>query len=395
MLNVVSGIMLTLVGVGTLYLCILAVASLHNHRAGLFQLPRHRFAIAIPAHNEEVVIGNTVSVLHRLDYPKALYDTFVVADHCTDRTAEIVRNHGAFCYERGEGPKGSKGAALAWLLQRIFDIDAAYDAVVIFDADTRVDAAFLRVMDTRLARGDQVIQGRHCISNPGSGWFAALAWAMMMVDNRFQNQGRANLNWSAKLMGDSVCIRADLLKGLGWSSTGLTEDLEFRLRLLLEGVRVRYEPAAVGCGEAPASWTAARSQRARWLRGSFEAKRKYGWTLLRRGLQYRDLASLDGAAQCLLPVYSTLTLISVVVLIVHLALWSSSVPGLIYSWAAVTFLLSLYPLLGLALEKAPIKAYLVILSGPMFILWRTWLSLVSRFGGKPLTWARTERDARV
>jgi hypothetical protein len=49
----------------------------------------------------------------------------------------------------------------------------------------------------------------------------------------------------------------------------------------------------------------------------------------------------------------------------------------------------LYPLIGLALERAPFKAYLVILTGPIFILWRIWLSLVTRFGTKRIVWVRT------
>jgi hypothetical protein len=42
------------------------------------------------------------------------------------------------------------------------------------------------------------------------------------------------------------------------------------------------------------------------------------------------------------------------------------------------------------LEKAPFKAYLAILSGPFFILWRTWLALAARFGSKPVIWIRTD-----
>jgi hypothetical protein len=52
--------------------------------------------------------------------------------------------------------------------------------------------------------------------------------------------------------------------------------------------------------------------------------------------------------------------------------------------------LLIYPLVGLALERAPFRAYIAILLGPYFILWRTWLALNSRFGGKQVTWIRTE-----
>jgi hypothetical protein len=48
-----------------------------------------------------------------------------------------------------------------------------------------------------------------------------------------------------------------------------------------------------------------------------------------------------------------------------------------------------YPLIGLALERAPLKAYLAILAGPFFIVWRTWLALTARFGRRPVVWIRT------
>jgi len=54
-----------------------------------------------------------MATLRQMDYAADLYDANVVADHCTDATAERARAMGAFCFERQEGPRGSKAAALA------------------------------------------------------------------------------------------------------------------------------------------------------------------------------------------------------------------------------------------------------------------------------------------
>ncbi|PWH19834.1 MAG: glycosyl transferase [Ardenticatenia bacterium] len=390
LLLTLSGLAWALVALGVGYHWLLAWGSLRRKDISLPATPTHRFAVLIPAHNEEAVIGRTLDRLHSQRYPRQLYDVFVVADHCTDGTATLAREYGAMCYERSVPPRGSKGAALAWLIARVFQTGVPYDALVIFDADTQVDADFLRVMDARLAQGDRVVQGQHRISNPGAGWFAALIWAMFMIDNRFQNLGRSNLGFSAKIMGDSICFRADLLRQLGWGTTGLTEDFEMGLRLLLEGVRVVYEPAAVGCGEAPPTWTAARAQRARWLRGAAEAKSRYGWRLLREGVRRRDFAMLEGAARSLLPVYSTLALVSLLGTLVHLAFFVRSGIVLTGLWALLVVLLGVYPFFGLLLERAPLRAYAAILAGPLFIFWRTWLSLRARYGRRPVQWVRTE-----
>ena len=354
--------------------------------------PSTRFLIVIPAHNEAGVIRATVSRLIAIHYPVDLFSIHIIADHCADNTAEVARHAGAVVHERNEGPRTGKGAALSWLFQRILEREQC-DAVVIFDADTRVDPEFLRVMDWRLAQGDQVIQGQHIICNPNEGWFPALTWAMFLIDNRFQNLGRSNLGWSAKNMGDSICFRVDVLLQLGWGE-GLTEDYHLRHKLLLNGIRIAYEPAAIGYGEAPITWSRARAQRARWLRGTHDTSQQYVKHLIVEGMKRRNLAMLDGALQASFPSYSTLSLLVLIILAIQVPIdyfiESIFLWPLMGAWAAMIVTLLIYPLVGLALERAPVRAYIAILLGPYFILWRTWLALISRFGGKQVTWIRTD-----
>lgn len=354
--------------------------------------PSTRFMIVIPAHDEAGVIGGTVSRLRAIDYPADLFSIHIVADHCSDDTADAARQAGAVAHERNEGPRTGKGAALSWLFEKVLG-QVSCDAVVIFDADTRVDPAFLRIMDRRLVQGEQVIQGQHVISNPHQGWFPALTWAMFLIDNRFQNLGRANLGWSAKNMGDSICFRVEILRQLGWGE-GLTEDYHLRHKLLLSGNRIAYEPAAKGYGEAPITWSRARAQRARWLRGTRDSSRTFLKRLLVEGLKKRNFALLDGALQASLPSYSTLSLLVLLLLVIQIPIAylaeSTSLWRLLGAWTAVLVVLTIYPLVGLALERAPLRAYIAILLGPYFILWRTWLALISRLQGKQVTWIRTE-----
>jgi cellulose synthase/poly-beta-1,6-N-acetylglucosamine synthase-like glycosyltransferase len=375
------------------YLLLLALSSWRSiqYREITEPQPSQRFAIVVPAHNEESVIGHTVTQLRNLDYPGSLFDIHIIADYCNDKTAVTAQAAGAFVHERSEGPRAGKGAALSWLFRKILT-DNRYDAIVIFDADTRGDPNFLRVMDSCLARGAQVVQGQHIISNPEGGWFPALTAAMFLVDNRFQNLGRSNLGWSAKNMGDSICFRAEVLRQTGWGE-GLTEDYQLRQRLLLEGIKIIYEPRVKGYGEAPLSWQQARAQRARWLRGTRDASQHFARRLLIEGVRHRDGALLDGALQAYFPSYSTLTLISMTLLILQFMVNWLIQPlfplVLVAMWGLVAGLLFLYPLFGLALEGAPGRAYLAILSGPFYILWRTWLAFASRFSGKQIVWIRT------
>ncbi len=372
------------------YLYILAIASLKTARPYQKSSKYLRFAIAIPAHNEALVIGKTVTAIINANYPPDLLDVYVVADHCTDGTAQTAHLAGAICFERQDGERGGKGSALSWLLMRIFEKQKDYQAVAIFDADTQVDPGFLRIMNDRLSAGANVVQGNHIIRNPEDGWFPALAWAMFLIDNRFQNLGRTNLGLSAKNMGDSICFQSGVLRWFGWGK-GLTEDYAFRQKLLLEGYRIEYEPNAFGYGYAAVNWGEARAQRARWLRGTYTSSRQSAKKMLVRGLKRRDPNLIDGALQAYLPSYSTLTLITTIITLLtwllHSWLWS----WLPLAWTALLVLLFIYPLLCLAFERAPLRAFLVILTGPVFILWRTWLGISSRFFKREVAWKRTPR----
>jgi cellulose synthase/poly-beta-1,6-N-acetylglucosamine synthase-like glycosyltransferase len=198
-------------------------------------------------------------------------------------------------------------------------------------------------------------------------------------------------------MGDSICFRRDVLRQIGWGE-GLTEDYQLRQRLLLEGIKIGYEPAAVGCGEAPRTWRQARAQRERWLRGTYDASQKLAQRLLSEAIKQRDLALLDGAIQAKFPSYSTLTMISIPLLLIQLLVNWLIGPifptWLIGAWIVVVAILFIYPFIGLALEKAPLKAYLIIVSGSFYIIWRTWLAVTARYGRKSVQWIRTDHGEK-
>src|SRR4051794_18502590 len=82
----------TVLGAIEAYLMLLSVASL-GKRAPLTGVPNRlrRFAILIPAHDEEVVLPSTLRSLEKLEYPLEAFDIHVIADNCRDSTADIVR----------------------------------------------------------------------------------------------------------------------------------------------------------------------------------------------------------------------------------------------------------------------------------------------------------------
>src|SRR5918912_609980 len=101
-----------------LYLDMLSVAAMLWRRAPNPSSPRHRFAILVPAHNEEQLLPRLLRSINALDFPRALYDTHVVADNCSDRTAAVAAAAGAIAHERHDAHLRGKGYALRWLVHR-------------------------------------------------------------------------------------------------------------------------------------------------------------------------------------------------------------------------------------------------------------------------------------
>ena len=143
---------------------------------------KHKFMAIIPAHNEEAVVGNLVESLKNQDYPKDLYDIYVIADNCTDNTAQVAREKGAIVYERFDSEKKTKGYALQWFLQQKIQENAPYDAFFVFDADNIVDKGFIKAMNKKLCQGEDVVQGYRDIKNPTDSWvtagYAIFYWTM-------------------------------------------------------------------------------------------------------------------------------------------------------------------------------------------------------------------------
>ena len=72
---------------------------------------QHRYAVLICARNEEAVIADLLGSLRGQTYPQEKLKVFVMADNCTDATAQIVRNAGATVYERFDTERVGKGGA--------------------------------------------------------------------------------------------------------------------------------------------------------------------------------------------------------------------------------------------------------------------------------------------
>ena len=254
----------------------------------------HKFMAIIPAHNEEAVVGNLIESLKNQNYNKELYDIYVIADNCTDRTAQVARDAGAIVYERFDPEKKTKGFALDWFIKQKIQENADYDALCVFDADNIVDKNFIKNMNKKLCQGEDVVQGYRDIKNPTDSWitsgYALFYWTM----HRFYHLARYNVGLSPLLNGTGFMVRFDVLKPDGWQTKTLTEDIEFSLQRIIKGKKLGWATDAIVYDEQPVGFKQSWSQRSRWTVGHMQCIKEYTKSLAKAIKDKKTMMNVDG-----------------------------------------------------------------------------------------------------
>ena len=262
---------------------------------------QRRYALIVAAHNEEVVIANLLESLKKLDYPKDLYDVFVIADNCTDKTAKIARAHGVNVFERNDKENRGKGYALEWMFDKLYKMEVKYDAISVFDADNLVAKDFLKEINAKMNDGYKVVQGYLDSKNPEDSWIAAAYSIAFWSQNRLYQLARTNLGLSNQIGGTGFAIDINILKTLGWGATCLTEDLEFSCKLILNGERVGWAHDAVIYDEKPLTLKQSWVQRRRWMQGFADVASRFFFKLLKKAVKDMDIRAFDCALYVIQP----------------------------------------------------------------------------------------------
>jgi cellulose synthase/poly-beta-1,6-N-acetylglucosamine synthase-like glycosyltransferase len=307
-----SRILTYIVYIITLYYLSISFFGLWRRKENKEVEPKKSFALVVAAHNEEIVIGDIIESLKKVEYPKELYDIFVIADNCTDKTALKARKKGAIVYERLNKAKRGKGYALEWMFDKIFKMKKKYDAVAIFDADNLVHRNFLNEMNKKLCEGYKVVQGYLDTKNPEDTWITGSYSIAFWTCNRMFQLARSNVGLSGQLGGTGFCIDTEILKELGWGATCLTEDLEFTCKLVLHGYKVGWAHDAIIYDEKPLTLSQSWWQRKRWMQGFADVSSRYFLKLVKKSLLSFSFVALDCAFYSIQPIVIILIGISAI-----------------------------------------------------------------------------------
>jgi hypothetical protein len=363
--------------------------------------PRHRFVILVPAHNEERLIADALDSLQALDYPSDLVSVHVAADNCTDATADIVRSRGVEVHERHAPDDGGKGPALQWLLQRLRARSEVHDAVVIIDADTTVSPNFLRVMDAKLNEGAQIVQSFYAVRDAETSAATAFRSAALAARHYLRPLARDYIGASVGLYGNGMVFGSQLMQSRAWSNH-LTEDIEFQLECLLDGIPVRFAPDAMVTAEMPVTLDAARTQHERWERGRLDMLQRFAPSLARRSVTGGGAgraAYADAVLDQLVPPFSLLVAGSAGLAAAALAQAAlrpsaSSLRRVVVS-GALLLVEAGYVVSALRMTGAPPAVYRSLLSAPRAVLWKVglWSRVLTR--RDDVMWVRTARNAEA
>ena len=206
---------------------------------------KHRCAILICGRNEESVIYDSVrDLLENQDYPKDLFDVYVVAHNCTDKTASEAERAGAKVLVLNDPNKAHHllAYALKFGVEQIVNSGIDYDFIIRIDADNHLNKEFISLMNDAYSSGVLHIDA-HC-------------------------------------QGPGMMFSMEIAKKYGYDTVTISEDTEFNFNRLLNGYRAHYVEDAVVYEDLPSTMKDTYARNRRLGSGNMLLLRKYTLKLI-------------------------------------------------------------------------------------------------------------------
>jgi cellulose synthase/poly-beta-1,6-N-acetylglucosamine synthase-like glycosyltransferase len=347
--------------------------------------------VLVPAHNEELGIGRTVTTL--LPQLQSGDRLVVIADNCTDRTAEVARSLGATVVERQDRERRGKGYALD---RGVRDLESdPPDVVVLVDADCVVaDGSLDRLVRESAATG-RPMQAVYLLDEPpGAGPGQRLSAFAFRFKNQVRPLGLHHLGMPCLLTGTGMAFPWPVLRDAPLASGNIVEDMQLGLDLAVAGLPPRLCPEALVTGELPSGRGAATAQRRRWEHGHLQTLLTQAPRLVAAAIRRGRPGLLGLALELSVPPLALLFLLWAVAE-AGLVCWyafadGSPLPAIVLGSAALTTALAfLAAWAKFGRERLPLTTLLAV---PLYIAWKVPIYLGFLFR-RQIGWNRTERTA--
>ena len=243
-------------------------------------LRKPKIAVLVPARDESAVIEALLIDLLEQTVRIRSQDIYVIVEDLNDSTVEICAKHRTNLVVRNDladnPERQRKGYALDVAVKEILQKDATYDLFFVFDADNVLTKNYIEEMVKCYEAGYDMAAGYRNSKNGNQNVIAAVSSLTFSMINVIGNRGRIKHDANIIFSGTGFFVDGELVKEWGgWPFHGLTEDYEMSLYATLHGLSTYYNENAMFYGEHPLKYRQTVAQRVRWIRGYFDARKKY------------------------------------------------------------------------------------------------------------------------
>lgn len=231
--------------------------------------------VMVPAHNEELVVATTVEHILRLNYPEDKLQIIVIADNCTDHTAEKLyhlRNHMSYKHRdftilERTGTGGKSGALNDGLKL------AKGEWIGVYDADAAPERNALMFLVQKALESPEsygAVFGRNKARNRGQNFLSKAINQELITAQRVHHTGLWELFKIGTIPGTNFIIRTSLIQEIGgWDEGAITEDTAISFEIMKKGKLIALAPQAEAYQQEPEKLSVYMKQRSRWSKGNF------------------------------------------------------------------------------------------------------------------------------
>lgn len=357
-------------------------------RASLRRRGGLRVAVVVPAHDEEDGIGATVSgIVKQLGSSDRL---IVVADNCSDATAERALAAGAETIVRADPQRRGKGYALDFGVRHL-ESDPP-DVVVIIDADCRAGSGAIDALVASVEQYRGPAQAFNSVVMPQSTdarhRVANFAW---IVKTNVRPAGLRAMGLPCQLMGTGMAIPWVAIRRINLATGNVVEDVKMGLDLAAAGYAPRYCPEARVDSDFPATEKGFYVQRQRWEAGSVATVLKIAPAMVLRAVMSLNVPLMIMAFDLMVPplmMLLALLLVGAVASIIFALAGGFALPAMIFG-AALLALSAALSLAWVAFGRDALRPK-DVLALPLVFFQKFGLYL-AMWRGRRSGWVRTDR----
>jgi len=348
---------------------------------------RKSVTVIIPAHNEELVIENTLT--HLLPQMTNIDQVIVVADNCKDSTVDLANKFNVTVVERTHDTDRGKGFALDFGLTEAQKKPT--EVVMIIDADCLVHDDLISQLAIAAYKYQRPIQALYLmLNNTDCSIKQKIAEFAFLIKNKVRPMGLKALNLPCQLMGTGMAFPWSLIQQADLANGNIVEDMKLGVDCVLDKKGAVFLPNVKVTSYFPTDVETLETQRTRWEHGHISTVLSFVPKLFINSIQKINIKAFFFALDLMILPLAFLALLIIASLLISVIFWFFSVFALIKIMAVIVPLFFSSIMIAWYFQARQIISFSELTNIPIYILSK--LSIYKRlFGDKEKGWNKTKR----